>query len=75
MADALNACESPWLLTYDDEPLVTRALYPERRVLAFDIPNTANRARLATELFVISDNIDPPLGMSPIRNTDSRWVA
>jgi DNA adenine methylase len=58
LADALNSTPARWVLTYDDEPVVAEVLYPERRVLAYDIRNSANRARVAREFAVFSDNLD-----------------
>ncbi|EQM74750.1 DNA adenine methylase [Microbacterium maritypicum] len=58
LANALNRTASRWLLTYDNHPDVTDLLYPERRVIPFGIRNTANRARQATELAVLSDNLN-----------------
>lgn len=57
LADALHATEARWLLTYDNHPDVRGALYPSHRVVPFNIRNTANRARLASELAVLSDNL------------------
>lgn len=57
LADALNSCQTPWLLTYDDEPTVANDLYPHRRILGYEIPNTANRQRIACEYAVLSDNL------------------
>jgi len=75
LADALNGCASRWLLTYDDEPLVAEVLYPERRVLAYYIPNTANRARVATEYAVLSDDLDLPVGLQLLPKTaEAYWV-
>ncbi|WP_258058626.1 hypothetical protein [Rathayibacter rathayi] len=70
-ADALNATTARWMLTYDDEPLVTDLLYPERRVLAYDIRNTANRARIAREFAVFLDSLDvgDPAGL--VRGSDA----
>ncbi len=57
LADALHATEARWLLTYDNHPDVRGVLYPSHRVVPFSIRNTANRARLASELAVLSDNL------------------
>jgi DNA adenine methylase len=66
LADALNGTDARWVLTYDDEPVVSDSLYPDRRVIPYEIRNTANRARTAREFAVFSDNfvIDrlPPVG-------------
>jgi len=57
LADALNQTPARWLLTYDDEPVIPDELYPDRRVVAYDIRNNANRARRAREYAVLSDNL------------------
>lgn len=65
LADALNRCLSPWMLTYDDEPSVAELLYPDRRVRAYEIAHTTNKQRVDWEYAVFSDNLavapDPPL--------------
>lgn len=73
LAGALNTTAARWMLTYDDEPLVTDVLYPERRVLAYDIRNTANRARIAREFAVFWDSLDvgDPAGL--VRGS-TRWI-
>ena len=74
LADTLNTCQTPWLLTYDNEPLVPDRLYPDCRVLAYEIPNTANQQRVAWEYAVLSDNLridnDPQL----LRRGDAVWL-
>lgn len=72
LADALNDSPSRWLLTYDDEPVVPESLYPDRRVLAYEIPNTANKARLATEYAVLSPDLHLPT--TTICGSEVRWV-
>ena len=74
LAGALNATPARWLLTYDDEPAVTDDLYPDRRVVAYYIRNTANRARRAREYAVFSDNLRAPdiTHLSPYGQTE--WV-
>jgi DNA adenine methylase len=74
LADALNASPVRWMLTYDDEPAVTDELYPERRVLAYRIPNTANRQRIATEFAVFSDNLELPPFPELLPGADVTWV-
>lgn len=67
LADALHATPARWLLTYDNEPAVTDLLYPDHRVIAYDIRNNANRARIAREYAVLSHNldVDDATGLSP----------
>jgi len=67
LANALHATPARWLLTYDDEPVVSEVLYPDHRVIAYDIRNNANRARVAREFAVLSDNlaVGDVTGLSP----------
>lgn len=74
LADALNASPCRWVLTYDDEPAVAETLYPQRRILGYDIRNTANRARVAREYAVFSDAIDTRGLGSPLHNLGSEWL-
>lgn len=74
LADALNASPVRWMLTYDDEPTVAADLYPHRRVLAYRIANTANRARIATEHAVVSDNLVLPEPHELVPGAESTWV-
>ena len=74
LADALNASPVRWVLTYDDEPVVSEQLYPERRVLAFEIRNTANRARIAQEFAVFSDNVDARGLGAPLAGRGAEWL-
>ncbi len=57
LADALNSTDARWLLTYDNHPDVRERLYPQRRVIDYSIRNTTGKARRATELAVLSDNL------------------
>lgn len=74
LADALNASPARWMLTYDDEPSVAAELYPRRRVLAYRIANTANRARIATEHAVVSDNLVLPEPHELVPGAEATWV-
>lgn len=67
LATALHATPARWLLTYDDEPVVSDVLYPDHRVIAYDIRNNAGRARVAREFAVLSDNlaVGDVTGLSP----------
>ena len=71
---ALNTTPARWILTYGDEPLVPVVLYVDRRVLAYAIRNTANRARVAREYAVFSDNLElgPDLALLPYGQTN--WL-
>jgi DNA adenine methylase len=74
LAGALNASPARWMLTYDDEPSVAEVLYPQRRVLAYRIPNTANRQRIATEYAVFSGNLLLPVAPEVLPGADVAWV-
>lgn len=74
LADALNGCRTPWILTYDDEPIVADHLYRDRRILAYQIPNTANRQRIAWEFAVFSDNLRLPAEPDLLGRGSVRWV-
>jgi DNA adenine methylase len=74
LADALNASDARWVLTYDDEPTVAEELYSERRVLGYDIRNTANQARVAREYAVFSDNLALPDSLNLLAYGHSTWV-
>lgn len=74
LAAALNGTASRWLLTYDDEPSVADDLYPDRRILAYQLRNTANRARVAREFAVLSDNLDVRGLGTPIAGREYSWV-
>lgn len=74
LAHALRNCPAPWLLTYDDEPLVADVLYPEHRVLEYEIAHTANRQGIGKEYAVLSHltNVEEDLALLP--NGVSRWM-
>jgi len=74
LAEALNRTRCRWALTYDDEPVVSDRFYPHRRVLAYACRNSANRARVATEFLVLSDNVDVRGLGAPIDGLGARWV-
>ena len=55
LASILNShAGSPWLLTYDDTPLV-RELYADRRIEGYSLRYSANRVTTATEIMIFSD--------------------
>lgn len=74
LAAALNGCRTHWLLTYDNEPVVTERLYPNRRVVAYEIPNTSNRQRIAVEYAVLSDNLYVTDDLALLPTGESWWV-
>lgn len=75
LANALNGTPARWMLTYDDEPAVSDELYPERRVLAYDIRNTTAGHRVAREYAVFSDNLDVRgLPLAPLPRLGAQYV-
>lgn len=73
LAEALHACPSHWLLTYDDDHRVLD-LYPEHRVLAYEIPHTANQRRVDEEYAVLSDNLAVSEAPRLLQLGNRRWV-
>lgn len=74
LARALNGCHTPWMLTYDNEPIVSEQLYRDRRVLAYEIANTANRQRIAWEYAVFSDGVNVPESLQLVSSGACHWV-
>lgn len=74
LAAALNATPARWLLTYDSEPAVHQEFYPDRRVLEFTIPHSANRQREDTEYLVFSDDLAINTDRGVLHNSRTRWV-
>ena len=75
LAAALSNCDTPWILTYDDEPAVRDRLYPEHRILQYRIANTANQQRLAWEYAVLGHGLaapERPFALLP--NDENEWV-
>lgn len=75
LAEALLACPSRWVLTYDAHPDVL-GLYPGCTVVEFEIPHTANRQRIDTEYVVLSPNLTmPPVDAHPLGKGSWRLAA
>ncbi|KXO92932.1 hypothetical protein AXK58_13760 [Tsukamurella tyrosinosolvens] len=73
LAAALTGSAAHWILTYDADDRVP-ALYPAHRVLAYEIPNTANRQRIAEEYAVFSPFLDVQEDLHLLPKGSSRWV-
>lgn len=73
LADALTHCAARWLLTYDSDDRVL-GLYPEQRVLAYDIACTTNRAHVDEEYAVLSDNLAVRDDQRLLTTGGRRWV-
>jgi DNA adenine methylase len=56
VANAIQALESPWILTYDNVAQI-RELYTEQEQHCFYLNYSAARKRVASELLISSDNI------------------
>lgn len=74
LAKALRECPSPWLLTYDDEPVVAQEWYAENPVLEFEIAHTANRQRIDCEYLVLSHNVAIPFDPQVLPTGSCRWL-
>lgn len=73
LASALAGSACHWLLTYDGDDRVLD-LYPTNRVLAYQIPNTVNRARIAEEYAVLSPALMVADDMHLLPKGGTRWV-
>lgn len=74
LAYALTNCTARWLLTYDSDDRILQ-LYPDLRVLAYEIPYTANKRRIDEEYAVLSDNLAVLDDQNLLNTGDkSRWV-
>lgn len=73
LAAALTNCAARWLLTYDSDERVL-GLYPEHRVLAYDIACTANQAHVNEEYAVLSHNLAVRDDQHLLATGGSRWV-
>ncbi|WP_204354835.1 hypothetical protein, partial [Mycolicibacterium llatzerense] len=66
-------CAARWLLTYDcDERIL--GLYPDHRVLAYDIAHTANQQRIDEEYAVLSDTLAVRDDQNLLATGATRWV-
>lgn len=73
LACALTLCTARWLLTYDCDNRIL-GLYPDQRILAYEIAHTANRQRVDEEYAVLSDNLATADHQALLPNGTSRWV-
>lgn len=73
LAHALTHCAARWLLTYDAEDRIL-GLYPEHRVLAYEIAYSANTRRIDEEYAVLSDNLAVRDDQNLLDTGASRWV-
>ncbi|WP_269086386.1 DNA adenine methylase [Mycobacteroides abscessus] len=73
LAYALNNCGARWLLTYDSDERILD-LYPANRVMAYEIPHTANQRRVEEEYAVLSDNLAVRDDQNLLPAGATRWV-
>ena len=73
LASALATCTARWLLTYDNDDRIV-GLYPDQRILAYQIAHTANRQRIDEEFAVLSDNLAALDDQILLPTGTSRWV-
>ena len=73
LAHALACCTARWLLTYDADDRIF-GLYPERRVLAYEIAYSANTRRVEEEYAVLSDNLAVRDDQNLFDTGASRWA-
>jgi DNA adenine methylase len=73
LACALAGCAARWLLTYDCDDRIVE-LYPDRRILAYQIAHTVNRQRIDEEFAVLSDNLAALDDQTLLPTGTARWV-
>lgn len=73
LASALGKLNSPWLLTYDAHEQVP-LLYPDRTVVAFDIPHSAGSSRIGREYLVLGPGMRQPT-MNPLGKGNITTIA
>lgn len=73
LADVLSDARFPWLLTYDDDPRITRVLYRAGRCATFDIAHTAHRQHVGKESVIYSERLVVP-DMEITSGRVARWV-
>ncbi|RIX36253.1 DNA adenine methylase [Corynebacterium falsenii] len=54
LAEKLSTFDSPWLLTYDDDPRITDMLYKGGRCATFPIAHTAHKQHVGSEAVIFS---------------------
>lgn len=60
LAEKLAEIESPWLLTYDDDPRITDVLYRGGRCATFPIAHTAHKQHVGSEAVIFSKHLELP---------------
>ncbi|MCT1563109.1 DNA adenine methylase [Corynebacterium glucuronolyticum] len=60
LAEKLADIESPWILTYDDDPRITEMLYKGGRCATFPIAHTAHKQHVGSEAVIFSKNLKLP---------------
>lgn len=73
LAHVLSDCPARWLLTYDSDDRIL-GLYPDHRVLAYEIAYSANRRRVDEEYAVLADNLAVRDDQHLLPTGATRWV-
>lgn len=73
LAHALSHCPARWLLTYDSDDRIL-GLYPDHRVLAYEIAYSAHRRRVDEEYAVLGDTLAVRDDQHLLPDGASRWV-
>ena len=60
LANKLRSIQSPWLLTYDDDPKITEVLYRDGRCATFEIAHTAHKQHIGSEAMIFSTGLELP---------------
>lgn len=74
LAERLAQSTHPWILTYDDEPLIWDGLYKQQRAARFNIAHTAQRGHVGKETIVYGPNLTVPDGLEITPGVSPTWI-
>lgn len=73
LAKYLSSAPYPWILTYDDVPEITDALYSEGRCALFEISHSAHKQHIGKEAIIYSPTLIIP-DMDITLGRTAQWV-
>lgn len=74
LADTLRQVTHPWVLTYDDEPLIWNRLYRDDRIARFNIAHTAQHSHIGKETIVYSPYLNLPADIQITPGVTGEWI-
>ncbi|MFC5369839.1 DNA adenine methylase [Arcanobacterium bovis] len=60
LSEKLHTATFPWILTYDEEKLISQGLYKDLRCGIYELPYSVQKKYLGRELVIFSDNLAIP---------------